>query len=143
MASGLARQLLTWYRDHARALPWRQTNDPYVIWVSEIMLLQTRVEVVIPYFDRWMARFPTVRALAEASTDDVLAAWEGLGYYRRALNLQRGARAVVEAGGQVPRSGAELVRLPGIRRYTAAAIATFAFGADEIAPDGNLRRVSP
>jgi A/G-specific adenine glycosylase len=141
MTSRLARSLLTWYRDHARVLPWRQTSDPYAIWVSEIMLQQTRVETVVPYFDRWMARFPSMQALAEASTDEVLAAWEGLGYYRRALNLQRGARAVVEGGGRVPASSVELMRLPGIGRYTAAAIGAFAFGADEIALDGNLRRV--
>jgi A/G-specific adenine glycosylase len=141
MTSRLARLLLTWYRDHARVLPWRQTSDPYAIWVSEIMLQQTRVETVVPYFDRWMARFPSVQALAEASTDEVLAAWEGLGYYRRALNLQQGARAVIEGGGRVPGSSAELMRLPGIGRYTAAAIAAFAFGADEVALDGNLRRV--
>lgn len=141
MASRLATRLLAWYREHGRALPWRQTDDPYAIWVSEIMLQQTRVETVVPYFDRWMARFPTLQALVEASTDDILAAWEGLGYYRRALDLQRGALRVVEAGGRIPRTSAELVQLPGIGRYTAAAIAAFAFGSDEIALDGNLRRV--
>lgn len=141
MTSRLAKRLLTWYRDHARALPWRQTDDPYAIWVSEIMLQQTRVEAVVPYFDRWMVRFPTLQALAGASTDELLAAWEGLGYYRRALNLQRGALRVVETGGRIPRTSAELMLLPGIGRYTAAAIAAFAFGADEIALDGNLRRV--
>src|SRR6202050_5720340 len=90
------RDLLRWYRRHHRQLPWRRTRDPYAIWVSEIMLQQTRVETVIPYWQRWMAKFPTVRALATAPLDDVLAAWSGLGYYSRARNLHAGARTVAE-----------------------------------------------
>ncbi len=142
MDSRLASRALQWYGEHGRQLPWRQTRDPYAIWVSEIMLQQTRVEVVIPYFERWMQTFPTTSSLAVASTDEVLAVWEGLGYYRRALNLHEAARRLSDdSGGQIPQDRNELLQLPGIGRYTAAAIAAFAFGADEIALDGNLRRV--
>ncbi len=138
----LASRLFAWYRLHARTLPWRGHPDPYAVWVSEIMLQQTRVETVIPYFEKWMARFPTVRALAAASERDVLNAWEGLGYYGRARNLRKAAQKVVdEFGGGLPRSVNELRKLPGVGRYTAGAIASIAFGLDEPALDGNLRRV--
>ncbi|MEZ0396002.1 MAG: A/G-specific adenine glycosylase [Anaerolineales bacterium] len=138
----LPRRLLDWYGRHGRRLPWRGHADPYVVWVSEIMLQQTRVEAVIPYFERWMARFPTLAALAAASEQEVLAAWEGLGYYGRARNLWRAARQVVaEYGGRLPDDPAELQKLPGIGRYTAAAIASLAFGRDFATLDGNLRRV--
>ena len=142
MLSLLAQPLLTWYAQHARQLPWRGRRDPYAIWVSEIMLQQTRVETVIPYYLRWMARFPTVEALAAASQGEVLAAWEGLGYYSRARNLHLAARIVFEEhGGQLPRDPGALRRLPGVGRYTAAALASIAFGQDEPTLDGNIRRV--
>lgn len=142
MTSSLANHLLDWFALNARRLPWRHRADPYAVWVSEIMLQQTRVEVVIPYFERWMERFPTLEALAEAAQQQVLAVWEGLGYYSRARNLHRTAQIVVaEHGGSLPRNAADLLRLPGIGRYTAAAIASIAFGQDQATLDGNIRRV--
>jgi len=138
----LARRLLAWYRRHGRTLPWRGHADPYAVWVSEIMLQQTRVESVIPYFERWMGRFPDVNSLARASEQDVLNAWEGLGYYSRARNLHKAAGIVTdEYSGQLPGDVDALRRLPGIGRYTAAAIASMAFGLDVPTLDGNLRRV--
>ncbi len=134
--------LLDWYREHRRPLPWRSTRDPYCIWVSEIMLQQTQVATVVGYYERWLERFPTIVALASAEVDDVLRAWEGLGYYSRARNLQKAATRVVEAhGGELPASVEELRRLPGIGPYSAGAIASIAFGADEPAVDGNIIRV--
>ncbi len=142
MGASLAAKLLDWYQLNARELPWRGHPDPYAVWVSEIMLQQTRVETVIPYFRRWMEQFPTITELAEASLHEVLAAWEGLGYYSRARNLQRAAQMVVrEYGGELPDNAIDLRRLPGIGRYTAGAIASIAFGLDEPALDGNIRRV--
>lgn len=142
MATPLASRLLDWYALHARDLPWRGHPDPYAVWVSEIMLQQTRVETVIPYFERWMARFPGVVALAAAPLQDVLALWEGLGYYSRARHLHKAAQVLVEQyGGELPRNVDALRRLPGVGRYTAGAIASIAFGLDEPALDGNLRRV--
>jgi A/G-specific adenine glycosylase len=142
MPSELARDLLSWYRDHGRNLPWRQTRDPYAIWVAEVMLQQTRVETVIPYFKRWMGTFPTIETLAAADREEVLAQWEGLGYYRRAHLIHQAAQLVVqEHDRRLPDDPAELERLPGIGRYTAAAIAAIAFNLDSIALDGNLRRV--
>jgi A/G-specific adenine glycosylase len=142
MGKNIAKDLLAWYDKKGRDLPWRKTRDPYRVWVSEIMLQQTRVETVIPYYERWMARFPAVKELAEASREDVLLMWEGLGYYRRAHNLHAGAQVVMEQyGGKLPDEVVELTRLPGIGRYTAAAIAAIAFNADTLALDGNLRRV--
>jgi A/G-specific adenine glycosylase len=138
----LADALLSWYRAARRDLPWRRTRDPYAIWVSEIMLQQTRVATATPYWERWMARLPTVGALADAPLDDVLALWAGLGYYSRARNLHRGAVHVVrEHGGELPRSAAALRAIPGVGRYTAGAIASIAF--DEATPlvDGNVARV--
>jgi len=145
-----ATRLLAWYDQHARVLPWRipagqHTRghpDSYAVWVSEIMLQQTRVETVIPYFERWMRQFPTVIALAEASEQAVLSAWEGLGYYSRARNLHKAAQIIVtEHGGQLPSEISQLRKLPGIGRYTAAAIASIAFGQDIATLDGNLKRV--
>jgi A/G-specific adenine glycosylase len=134
--------LLAWYARHARQLPWRGHPDPYAVWVSEVMLQQTRVETVIPYFQRWMERFPTIPALAAASQQDVLAAWEGLGYYSRARNLHRAAQILVaQHGGRLPEDTDSLRRLPGIGRYTAGAIASIAFGHDAPTLDGNIRRV--
>ncbi len=139
---GIAELLLKWYRANRRSLPWRDHPDPYAVWVSEIMLQQTRVEAVIPYFERWMRAFPTVRSLAEASEQDVLNAWEGLGYYHRARNLHKAAGEVMnEYGGELPKDPSALQKLPGIGRYTAGAIASMAFGMDEPTLDGNLRRV--
>jgi len=132
--------LLAHYRRHKRDLPWRRTRDPYAIWVSEIMLQQTRVATVIPYWERWMARFPTVAALAEAPLDEVLAAWAGLGYYSRARNLHRGAQWVVANGG-LPRGAAELRAVPGVGAYTAGAIASIAWGERAPLVDGNVARV--
>ena len=134
--------LLRWYRKHRRDLPWRRTRDPYAIWVSEIMLQQTRVETVIPFYLRFLDRFPTPAALARARESDVLAAWSGLGYYRRARNLHAGAALVGrEHGGEVPRSLQSLQSLPGIGAYTAAAIASIAFDVPAAAVDGNVIRV--
>lgn len=138
----LAKRLLNWYGQNKRALPWRESEDPYIVWVSEIMLQQTRVETVIPYFQRWMKRFPTIAELAQASEQDVLVIWEGLGYYRRARNLHRAAQIVLtEYDGKLPANVDLLRKLPGIGEYTAAAIASIAYGLDEAAIDGNIRRV--
>lgn len=138
-------RILAWYDKHARSLPWRVPGgggDPYAVWVSEIMLQQTRVETVIPYYERWLALFPTVSALAQAPEQNVLSAWEGLGYYSRARNLHKAAKMVVdEFEGQIPHEVQQLRRLPGIGRYTAAAIASIAFNQDVATLDGNLRRV--
>jgi len=136
--AALANAVVAHYATVKRDLPWRRTRDPYAIWVSEIMLQQTRVATVIPYWERWMARFPTVAALAAAPLDDVLAAWAGLGYYSRARNLHAGARAV---GGALPRRAAELRAVPGIGPYTAGAIASIAFGERAPLVDGNVARV--
>jgi A/G-specific adenine glycosylase len=138
----LAQKLLAWYRHHARTLPWRGHPDAYAVWVSEIMLQQTRVETVIPYFEKWMRLFPTVRDLANASEQDVLNAWEGLGYYSRARNLYKTAQIVAEKyDGKLPRDLDGLRALPGIGHYTVGAIASIAFGMDEPTLDVNLRRV--
>jgi A/G-specific adenine glycosylase len=137
-----AQRLLAWYALSARSLPWRGHPDPYAVWVSEIMLQQTRVETVIPYFQRWMERFPTITALAAAPLQEVLRTWEGLGYYSRARNLWRAAQEVEQNyGGRIPADRDVLQTLPGIGRYTAGAIASIAFGQDEPALDGNIRRV--
>ena len=137
-----ARRLLTWYRTHGRSLPWRGRVTPYAVWISEIMLQQTRVDAVIPFFKRWMTHFPNVRALAQASEREVLNYWEGLGYYGRARNLHRAARIVVqEHAGRLPRDPEALRKLPGIGAYTAGAISSIAFGEDVATLDGNLRRV--
>ena len=131
-----------WYAAHKRRLPWRGSTDPYRIWVSEIMLQQTRVETVVPYYKRWLQRFPTIQHLARATEKTVLRQWEGLGYYARARNLHRTSRIVVSRyAGRLPSEKSELRQLPGIGEYTATAIASIAFGRDEIAFDGNVRRV--
>jgi A/G-specific adenine glycosylase len=136
------RRILAWYAKHARVLPWREVQNPYATWISEVMLQQTRVETVIPYFTKWMQRFPDVRSLAEASLREVLAIWEGLGYYGRARNLHRAAQELMQKyEGQLPNDAMQLRKLPGIGRYTAAAIASIAFDRNEPALDGNIRRV--
>jgi A/G-specific adenine glycosylase len=129
-----------WYGRNARDLPWRRTRDPYAILVSEVMLQQTQVPRVVPRYLEWLERWPTAQSLAAAAPADVIRAWAGLGYNRRAVNLHRCAREVTERGG-FPRDPADLRRLPGIGPYTAAAIACFAFGAQVAAPDVNARRV--
>jgi len=134
--------LLQWYHRSARELPWRSVLTPYRTWISEIMLQQTQVDTVIPYFDRWMERFPNVSSLAEADEQDVLNLWEGLGYYSRARNLYKAARIIhEEMGDQLPDSQEELEKLPGIGPYTAAAIASIAFDRNVATVDGNIRRV--
>src|SRR4249919_1163925 len=132
--------LLAWYGAHARDLPWRKTRDPYAILVSEVMLQQTQIGRVVPRYLEWLERWPTVEALAAATPADVIQAWSGLGYNRRAVHLHRCAQAVAARGG-FPPEPAELQRLPGIGPYTAAAIACFAFGAQIAAPDTNAVRV--
>jgi A/G-specific adenine glycosylase len=138
----LSSKLLAWYHANKRTLPWRGRTSAYAVWVSEIMLQQTRVETVIPYFEKWMRLFPDIQALAQASEHDVLNAWEGLGYYSRARNLHRAAKLVVDQyDGNIPRDLTELRKLPGIGRYTLGAIASIAFGMDVSALDGNIKRV--
>jgi A/G-specific adenine glycosylase len=137
------RRLLSgWYREHARSLPWRGVDDPYAIWLSEIMLQQTRVATVIDRYREFLVRFPTLESLAAAEIDQVLALWSGLGYYRRARMLHRAAQFVVrELGGQLPPTAAQLRTLPGVGEYTAAAIASLAFGESVAVLDGNVERV--
>ena len=137
----LPEPLLRWYRANARDLPWRRTRDPYRIWVSEIMLQQTRVAAVLGYYARFLEAFPTVEALAAAPEERLMKLWEGLGYYSRARNLQKTARLVAERSGRFPETYAELLALPGIGDYTASAIASAAFGKREAAVDGNVLRV--
>jgi A/G-specific adenine glycosylase len=138
----ITRRLLEWYARDRRDLPWRRRRDPYAIWVSEVMLQQTQVATVAPYYERWMQRFPTVRALACADEDAVLGVWQGLGYYSRARRLLAGARTLVGLhGGEVPSTVAELRRVPGIGAYSAGAIASIAYGVQEPAVDGNAARV--
>jgi A/G-specific adenine glycosylase len=139
-SAGIRRQLLAWYRKHKRDLPWRRTEDPYRIWISEIMLQQTRVAAVLPHYARFLARFPDVQALAEAREQDLLAAWAGLGYYSRARNLQKAAKNIVERG-EFPRDYSSLRELPGVGDYTAAAVSSIAFGLPHAVVDGNVARV--
>jgi A/G-specific adenine glycosylase len=134
--------LLRWYRRHRRELPWRKTRDPYAIWVSEIMLQQTRVVAVIEYYERFLRLFPTVAKLAAAEEEEVLAAWSGLGYYRRARSLHAAARKIVdELDGTVPATSVTLRELPGVGRYTSAAIASIAYDEPVAVVDGNVERV--
>jgi A/G-specific adenine glycosylase len=131
--------LLAWFDAEKRDLPWRRTRDPYAIWVSEAMLQQTQVATVIPFYERWMERFPTLDTLARANTDDVLELWQGLGYYRRCRYLLEGARHIAEVG--LPNSAAEWRRVPGVGAYTSAAIASIALGEPAPLVDGNVERV--
>ncbi len=140
--TAMARPLLSWYEGHARSLPWRDDPKPYRVWISEIMLQQTRVEAVKPYFERFMASLPTVKDLAAVEDDRLMKLWEGLGYYSRARNLKKAALLIMERhGGQLPGSYEELLALPGIGSYTAGAIASIAFGIPVPAVDGNVLRV--
>ncbi|MER3416750.1 MAG: A/G-specific adenine glycosylase [Gemmataceae bacterium] len=138
----LAEKLVRWYARHRRPLPWRRTCDPYAIWVSEVMLQQTQVATVIPYYQRFLKRFPTPQALARASADDVLRVWQGLGYYRRALNLWSACRRLMQRHrGQWPQDRQSWCRLPGVGQYTAGAILSQAFGQKVPAVDANAARV--
>lgn len=138
----LRKKLLAWYRREARDLPWRRSRDPYAIWVSEIMLQQTQVDTVIPYYERWLKKFPDIRTLAEAPLEEVLSAWAGLGYYRRARMLHQAANVLVEKHrAAMPAKAAELIKLPGIGRYTAGAVASIAFGERTPLVDGNVIRI--
>lgn len=134
--------LLAWFDKHARPMPWREDPSPYRVWVSEIMLQQTQTATVIPYFERFIARFPTVQSLAQASLDEVLKLWEGLGYYRRARHLHQAAQIITSThGGNIPADEQALLALPGIGRYTAGAIRSIAFGLPAPILDGNVKRV--
>ncbi|BBB90475.1 MAG TPA: A/G-specific adenine glycosylase [Methylomusa anaerophila] len=138
----LAKLLLAWYDENKRDLPWRKDKDPYKIWVSEIMLQQTRVEAVKPYYERWLQKYPTLASLAAADDEEVMLSWQGLGYYSRARNLLAGVREVAAAyGGRVPDSREEISRLAGIGDYTAGAILSIAYDKWETAIDGNVLRV--
>lgn len=140
--TSIARRILAWYAREKRNLPWRKTRDPYRVWVSEVMLQQTRVETVIPYYRRFLKDFPTVKALAKAPLDDVLKVWENLGYYSRARHLHEAAVQIVERfGGVFPSSREAILSLPGIGPYTAGAVLSIAFGKPSTAVDGNVRRV--
>lgn len=140
--SNVADRLVNWIEKARRDLPWRQRRDPYAVWISEVMLQQTRVATVVPYFERWLARFPDVVTLAAAPLDDVLKTWEGLGYYARARNLHRAAQIIVaQHQGQLPAERKALLALPGIGEYTAGAILSLAFGQAQPVLDGNVRRV--
>jgi len=137
------KALIRWYKTTMRDLPWRRTSDPYAVWISEIMLQQTRVEAVIAYYHRFLQLFPTVQALASAPQEAVLKAWEGLGYYSRARNMHKAAKTIVNLyGGVFPEQYTELKKLPGIGAYTAGAIASIAFGEQVPAVDGNVKRVA-
>lgn len=142
LKSQIAKKLLRWYGSRERSLPWRQKPEPYAVWVAEIMAQQTRLESMLPYYARWMKRFPTIRALANADEQEVLALWEGLGYYSRGRNLRRAAKVVMaDYGGKLPEDLGGLHDLPGVGPYTAGAIASLAFGVDAPAVDGNAIRV--
>jgi len=137
-----AQRLLDWFAIEARDLPWRDARSPYRVWLAEVMLQQTQVDTVVPYYERFLARFPTVEALAAAPLEDVLKLWEGLGYYSRARNLHAAAQQIVaQHRGQIPGTFEALLTLPGVGRYTAGAVASIAFGQDTPAVDGNVRRV--
>ena len=140
--ASLQQALLAWYAQQGRDLPWRQTRDPYAIWISEIMLQQTQVKTVLPYYERWLRQFPTVTALAQADQQTVLKAWEGLGYYARARNLHRAAQAIVaDHGGEFPSTFDAAIALPGIGRTTAGGILSAAFNQPVAILDGNVKRV--
>ena len=139
----MTNSLLEWFHHGKRDLPWRRERSPYRVWMSEIMLQQTQVATVVPYFERWLARFPDVQSLAAAPVDDVLKLWEGLGYYRRARNLHRAAQFVAsERGGVFPNTYQAWLELPGVGPYTAAAVASIVNGERVVAVDGNVKRVA-
>jgi A/G-specific adenine glycosylase len=138
----IAKILVQWYPHNARTLPWRSDREPYHVWVAEIMLQQTRVETVIPYYQRWMKKFPTLKKLAESDLQEILRVWEGLGYYSRARNLHKAANILQQKHrGVIPSEASKLIALPGIGRSTAGAIASISFNQDEPILDGNVKRV--
>ncbi len=142
MTSEMTQGLLIWYYEHQRPLPWRQTTDPYAIWLSEVMLQQTQVVTVIPYYHKFLSKYPTVKHLANAQMDEVLKLWEGLGYYSRAKRLIACAQKVVETfDGQFPKTKAQMLTLPGVGSYTAGAVLGIAYNIKEPAVDGNVLRV--
>lgn len=142
LESEFRKALITWYLEEKRDLPWRRTSNPYHIWVSEVMLQQTRVDTVIPYYERFIEKFPSLADLAYAKEEDVLKMWEGLGYYSRARNLQAGVKEVVEEyGSRIPETRKEISKLKGVGPYTAGAVLSIAFGVPEHAVDGNVMRV--
>ncbi|MCF8302932.1 MAG: A/G-specific adenine glycosylase [Bacteroidales bacterium] len=137
-----SEQIIKWYRYNSRDLPWRKTSDPYLIWISEVVLQQTRVDQGLAYYNRLVERFPNVHLLAAASEDELLKLWQGLGYYTRARNMHAAARKIVsEHGGNFPATYEEIIKLPGIGEYTASAIASFAFNLSHPVVDGNVMRV--
>ena len=136
------QELKDWFLENQREFPWRENRTPYRVWVSEVMLQQTRASVVVPYFSRWMEKYPTIAHLAGADIDDVIKSWEGLGYYSRARNLQAGAKQVMELyHGELPSNLVDLLKIKGLGHYTAGAILSFAFGQKAPALDGNVMRV--
>lgn len=138
----IQRELLKWFKKNQRPLPWRKKYDPYHVWISEIMLQQTQVKTMLPYFDRWLKEFPTIKSVADAGEDRVLKLWEGLGYYSRARNIQKTARQILEKhDGEFPSNYESILALPGIGKYTAAAISSIAFNQDHPVVDGNVIRV--
>ena len=141
MQDTFVKRLLKWYGEEKRDLPWRHTSDPYCIWISEIMLQQTRAEAVRPYYERFLRALPDVYALASCPDDALMKLWEGLGYYSRARNLKKAAQQIVENGGRFPVTSKELLELPGVGPYTAGAVAAIAFGQPSPAVDGNVLRV--
>ena len=142
MLEQIVTPLLSWYDKHARVLPWREDTAAYRVWVSEIMLQQTRVEAVKPFFERFIKALPDVQALAEAPEDELLKLWEGLGYYNRVRNMQKAARVIMsEYGGEFPADYEKLLSLPGLGHYTAGAVSSIAFGIPMPAVDGNVLRV--
>lgn len=142
MSSARCKALLDWYASNARKLPWRETRDPYAVWIAEIMLQQTQVKTVLPRYAAWFKRFPDMDTLAHASLDDVLKAWEGLGYYRRARFIHTAAQQIVtEHQGRFPHAVDDILKLPGVGRSTAGAIASFCFDANTPVLDGNVKRV--
>jgi len=139
----IRKKLIAWYASNARELPWRETKDPYLIWVSEVMLQQTQVETVIPFFMRWKRAFPDINSVADATEDEILKAWEGLGYYSRARNIKKTAEIIVgRMDGEIPEDAANLKKLPGIGDYISSAIASIAFGKDEPALEANGIRIA-
>ena len=141
-ARRIRQRLIRWYENHKRQMPWRDIDDPYRIWLSEVMLQQTQVKTVIPYFHRFLKRFPTIQDLAYADLEEVLKLWEGLGYYARARNFHRAAGVVADThSGQVPDDRATFIKLPGVGEYTASAVQSLAFGHPHAVVDGNVKRV--
>jgi A/G-specific adenine glycosylase len=139
--ASVRKKLVRWYEQNRRDLPWRRTRDPYAIWISEVMLQQTRVAAVIPYWERFLRRFPNAQALAKASEAEVLALWSGLGYYSRARNLHQAASEIAASGGMFPANYVSIRQLKGVGKYTAAAVASIAFNLPHAVIDGNVRRV--